>query len=295
VARCACIDVGSNTTRLLVAEEDDQRLRELLAQRAFTQLGAARGADGQIPAEKINEIAGVVAIQVRLAGELNVDRIRVVATSAVRSAANAGALADAIEAACGLPVEVLTGEEEARLAFAGAIGMLPDPPRGELGVVDVGGGSSELVVGTVAEGATWSVSLPLGSSVVTETDLPNDPPSLEELTQLRGKIGAVFEQVDAPRPGAAHAVGGSATSLQQLLGSVLGSDALERGLQTLAAHRSDEVARQLGLHPARVRLLPAAILLLDAAARALQAPLQMGSGGLREGIVLEELRCLGAR
>jgi len=190
---------------------------------------------------------------------------------------------------------VLTGDEEARLAFAGAIGMLPDPPPGELGVVDVGGGSSELVVGTVAAGVTWSFSVPLGSSTVTKTDLPTDPPSVEELAQLREKIGAVFEQIDAPHPATAYAVGGSATSLQQLLGSVLGPDALARGIQALAAHPSDEVAQQLGLHPTRVRLLPAGILLLDAAARALQAPLQMGSGGLREGIVLEELRRLGAR
>jgi exopolyphosphatase / guanosine-5'-triphosphate,3'-diphosphate pyrophosphatase len=290
VVRCACIDVGSNTTRLLVAEEEDGRPREVLAERAFTRLAKGLDPDGAIVPEKIAEVAEIVARQVRLAGELHATSVRVVATSAVRGASNGDALARAIEAACRLPVEVLSGEEEARLSFAGAIGMLQNPPAGALGVVDVGGGSTELVVGTVAEGVTWSVSLPLGSSVITDSDLPRDPPSVDDLTRLRARIGAIFERIEAPRPSAAYAVGGSATSLQQLVGAVLGPAALALGLQALVAHPAAEVAQRLGLHAARVRLLPAGILLLDAAARTLRAPLQMGSGGLREGVVLEELR-----
>lgn len=273
-----------------MAEDEDRRLRELMVERAFTRLASAYDANGAIVPEKIAEIAQIVARQVRLAGDLQAECVRVVATSAVRSAANADALASAIEAASGLPVDVLTGEQEARLAFSGAIGMLADPPPGELGVVDVGGGSTELVVGTPADGATWWVSLPVGSSAVTDTDLPHDPPSVDELARLRGKLAAIFDEIDAPRPAGAYAVGGSATSLQQFVGSVLGPDSLARGLQVLVSHPAGELAQRLGLHAARVRLLPAAILLLDEAARALQAPLQMGSGGLREGIVLEELR-----
>ncbi|MBA3327714.1 MAG: hypothetical protein H0T43_05380 [Solirubrobacterales bacterium] len=95
--------------------------------------------------------------------------------------------------------------------------------------------------------------------------------------------------MDAPRPSAAYAVGGSATSLRRLVGAVLERDSLSRGLQALTSRSSAEVALRLGLHAERARLLPAAILLLDAASRALQAPLQMAPGGLREGIVLEEL------
>jgi len=295
VARCACIDVGSNTTRLLVAEDEDRRLRELLAQRAFTRLGAAHDARGAIAPAKIAEVARVVAWQARLAGELHADCVRVVATSAVRGAANADALAAAIEAASGLPVEVLTGEQEARLSFAGAIGMLPDPPAGELAVVDVGGGSTELAVGTAAGGVSWSLSLPVGSSVLTESDLRHDPPSAGELARLRARIDAIFDAIDAPHPATAYAVGGSASSLRLLVGSDLGPQALARGLQALVGRPSDEVAQRLGLHGARVRLLPAGILLLDAAARALRAPLQMGSGGLREGVVLEEMRRRAAR
>jgi exopolyphosphatase/guanosine-5'-triphosphate,3'-diphosphate pyrophosphatase len=290
VVRCACIDVGSNTTRLLVAEVEDGRPREVLAERAFTRLASARDDAGALAAEKIAEVAQIVARQVRVAGELHAGCVRVVATSAVRGASNGDVLARAIEAASGLPVEVLTGEQEARLSFAGAVGMLPAPPPGELGVVDVGGGSTELVVGTVADGVTWSVSLPLGSSVVTDSDLPHDPPSVQELTRLRERIAASFDEIEAPCPSIAYAVGGNATSLQQLVGSGLGPHALALGLQALSGHPAADVAQRLGLHATRVRLLPAGILLLDAAARTLRAPLQMGSGGLREGVVLEELR-----
>jgi len=293
VARCACIDIGSNTTRLLVAEDDDLRLRELLAERAFTRLASACDAHGEIAPEKIFEIADIVARQARMADELGTDSVRVVATSAVRQAVNARALADAVDAACGLRVDVLTGEEEARLAFAGVIGMLRDPPAGDLGVVDVGGGSTELVVGTARAGVTWSISLPVGSSNATDAELSHDPPSKEELARLRGRLAKLFGDVEAPRLSRAYAVGGSATTLQRLVGTVLQRESLMLGLQQLVALPAAEIAGRLDMHAERVRLLPAAILLLDAASHAFRAPLQMGGGGLREGVVLEQLAQVG--
>jgi exopolyphosphatase/guanosine-5'-triphosphate,3'-diphosphate pyrophosphatase len=290
--RCACIDIGSNTTRLLVAEADGSRLREVVSQRAFTRMSASDG-DG-VGQHKIAEVAAIVARQVRLADELGARSMRVIATAAVRDAIDKSALALAIEACCGATLEILSGEEEARLAFAGAIGMLPDPPAGRLGVVDVGGGSTELVVGTAAEGAQWSVSLPVGSARLTRSNLPSDPPTPAELAALRLKLVTLFGEVDPPRPVAAYAVGGSATSIQRLMGAVLDRDALTRGLQTLVRRPSSEIAVRLGLHAERARLLPAGILLLDAASRALGAPLLLAGGGLREGVVLEQLAGLDA-
>ncbi|MEA2144148.1 MAG: exopolyphosphatase / guanosine-5-triphosphate,3-diphosphate pyrophosphatase [Solirubrobacteraceae bacterium] len=296
VARCACIDVGSNTTRLLVAMDDDgRRLREVFSERAFTRLGAARGNDGEIRADKVAEVAAVVARQVATARRLGAQDVRIVATAAVREAGNAAALTAAVDRECGARLEILDGVDEARLAFAGAVGMLAERPAGLLGVVDVGGGSTELVVGTWAGGVTWSVSLPVGSSVVTEADLPTDPPSPAELARLRRKLARVFADVEAPRPVRAYAVGGSATSLRRLVGGIdLERDALARGLQALVTRPAEEIALALGLHPERARLLPAAILLLDAASHALQAPLQLAGGGLREGVVLEQLARLRA-
>lgn len=294
MTRCACIDIGSNTTRLLVAEPIDGRLREVVSQRAFTLLGATGGAPCAVGQDKIGEVAAVVARQAGVAAALGVASLRVVATAAVRGAGDRAALAAAIGAACGARLEVLDAHDEARLAFQGAIAMLPRCPPGLLGVVDVGGGSTELVVGTRQEGVTWSVSLPLGSSAVTHDASFSDPPAARELARVRGTLAERFASVDAPQPAVAYAVGGSATSLQRLMGVALDSESLARGLQALVARPAEEVAVRLGLHAERARLLPAGILLLDAASRALGAPLQFAGGGLREGVVLEQLAALQA-
>lgn len=294
VTRCACIDIGSNTTRLLVAEPDGGRLREVLSEREFTLLGAAGAAPCTVGPGKIDEVAAVVARQVRVADELGVASLRVVATAAVRGALDRDALAAAIDAACGARLEILGSHDEARLAFHGAIGMLARCPPGPLGVVDVGGGSTELVVGTREGGVTWSVSLPLGSSQITRDELLSDPPTARELARVREKLARRFAAVGAPQPAVAYAVGGSTTSMQRLMGTALDREALALGLQALATRPAAEVALRLGLHAERARLLPAAVLLLDASSRALRAPLQFAGGGLREGVVLEQLSALGS-
>ena len=292
MTRCACIDVGSNTTRLLVAEAVDGRLREVVSERAFTLLGAAGDASCEVGRDKIDEVAAVVARQVHVAEALGAVSLRVVATAAVRGAPDRAALGAAIDAACGARLEILDSADEARLAFHGAIGMLADCPPGLLGVADIGGGSTELVVGTLEDGVTWSISLPIGSSLLTRSELLSDPPTAAELARVRSTLAERFGAVAAPRPAVAYAVGGSATSLQRLMGAALDHESLARGLRALVTQPAAEVAVRLGLHPERARLLPAAILLLDAASRALQAPLQFAGGGLREGLVLEQLAAL---
>src|SRR5829696_10062570 len=122
--RCACIDIGSNTTRLLVAEPGTggHALRDVAADRAFTRLGAGRAPDGTILPARIALVAEVVAAQVAQAREAGARRLRTVATAAVRGAPNQEALCAAVQARAGVPVEVIGPEEEARLAFAGATG-----------------------------------------------------------------------------------------------------------------------------------------------------------------------------
>jgi exopolyphosphatase / guanosine-5'-triphosphate,3'-diphosphate pyrophosphatase len=290
--RCACIDIGSNTTRLLVAESRDGRLQEVLAQRAFTRLGSSRR--GGIPDAKVAEVAELVASQVRMAHECGVERIRVVATAAIRQAPNREEFCEAVEAAAGLPVIVLSGDDEARLAFAGATRTLHHAPLGEIGVVDVGGGSSELVVGTMGEGVSWSASFHIGSALLAEGYLRSDPPSVDELDRVRAHVAGVFEGLDVPQPEVAYAVGGSATSLRRVVGAELNRTTLAHGLRVLGAAPAEEVARRYELHPERVRVLPAGMLLLDESARVFGCPLRIASGGLREGVVLEELAAVGS-
>jgi exopolyphosphatase/guanosine-5'-triphosphate,3'-diphosphate pyrophosphatase len=283
---CACIDIGSNTTRLLVAEAGDGRLREVLQQRAFTRLGGKGG----IGAEKIARCCEAVSTQMRVAAECGVERVRVIGTAAIRSAPNREELLAAIEEAAGVRVEVLSGEDEARFAFLGATHMLGHLPLGDVGVVDVGGGSTEIVVGTLSDGVKWAESFRVGSAYLADHYLRSDPPALGELEHLRRHVQGVFEGLDVPRPRVAYAVGGSATSLRRLVGASLDHEALQRGVRLLAELPIAEVARRFELHPERVRLLPAGMLLLDAASDVLGGvPLSVANGGLREGVLLAEL------
>jgi exopolyphosphatase/guanosine-5'-triphosphate,3'-diphosphate pyrophosphatase len=284
--RCACIDIGSNTTRLLVADRTERALAEVLQRRAFTRLGRGLDATGRIAGEKIATVAQEVADQVTEARDLGAEWIRVVATAAVRRAANRDELCAAVRAASGLPVEILTGEAEARLAFDGATRTLEHAPLGEVGVVDVGGGSSELVVGTLEHGVSWCASVMVGSGDLADTYLRSDPPTHEELHALRAHVTGALGSLEVPHPRHALAVGGSATSLRLLVGPELDPASLEGGLRVLTAHPVEEVARRWGIDPLRVRLLPAGILLLEAASGAFGRTLRVSRGGLREGVLL---------
>jgi exopolyphosphatase / guanosine-5'-triphosphate,3'-diphosphate pyrophosphatase len=142
VTLCAAIDIGSNTTRVLVAEPMDGQLKKVMEQRAYTRINKALDGDGAIREKKVGEVCEVVATQVRLARELGAEEIRAVATAAVREASNGDAAAAAIAEAAGVPVEILSDEEEGRLSFIGATKTLGHPVDGRVGVVDVGGGST---------------------------------------------------------------------------------------------------------------------------------------------------------
>ena len=288
-----CLDIGSNTTRLLVARVEDGRLRELMTQRSYTRLGKALRSR-QIPAEKIAEETEIVATQVRHARELGVERIAIVATAAIRRAENRDELIRSIEEATGIAPRVLTDEEEARLAFVGASRTLSAPLGGALAVVDVGGGSAEIAVGTLEAGVSWSASFAIGSGFLADAYLHSDPPSVRELHAVREHAIGCFEGLRTPPVERAVASGGSATALRRLAGAELSHEALERAIRVLATAPAAEVAERFELDVERVRLLPAGVLILEAIADSLGQPLKIGNGGLREGCVLE-LASEGAR
>ncbi len=285
--RRACIDIGSNTTRLLVAECDGEQLLEVHQDRAFTRIGRGLRRDGTIAPAKIAEVVEVVAAQLRVARKLGALDVRGVATAAIRRAVNGPALVEAIRGACGLDVEILSGEEEARLAFVGAARTLDHVPAGELGVVDVGGGSSELVVGTEPESVSWCTSFGLGSGDLADGWLRSDPPSTAELSAARARVAEALEGLEVPHPVEAVAVGGSATSLRRLAGPILDPEAFKRSLRLLATERANEVARRFALDLERVRLLPAGLLILQAVSELFGTSLALGRGGVREGVLLE--------
>jgi exopolyphosphatase/guanosine-5'-triphosphate,3'-diphosphate pyrophosphatase len=286
---CAAIDIGSNTTRVLVAEPVDGQLKKVMEQRAYTRINKAVDADGAIPAEKAREVAEVVATQVRLARELGAETIRSVATAAVREASNGKAVAETIAEESGLPVEILSDEEEGRLSFIGATKTLGHPVEGRVGVVDVGGGSTEIILGTVPGGVQEVRSWRVGSGVLADELIASDPPSAAEIRKIRDRIDDIFAGVEVEQPAQAVAVGGSATSLRRLVGAVLEYETLERGIRVLAGDPAADVARRFELDPERVRILATGVLLLEKLSELLGQPLQIGKGGLREGVILDLL------
>ena len=285
--RRACIDIGSNTTRLLVADCDGDRLVEVHQERAFTHVRRGLTGNEGIGPEKIDEVVSIVGAQLETARQLGAADIRGVATAAVRRASNGDALVDAVRRSCGLEVAILSAEAEARFAFAGAARTLGSGASGPLGVVDVGGGSCELVVGAAPDRVTWFQSFELGSGLLSDECLGSDPPSAEEIGRARGRVAATLGEVRPPPTARVVAVGGSATSLRRIAGAVLDGAAFGRVLAVLAAERAIDVGRRFGLDIDRVRLLPAGLLILQAASERFGAPLEIAQGGLREGVLLE--------
>ena len=284
--RCACIDIGSNTTRLLVAEAAHGVLSPVLQQRAFTRIGHRLDELGAIPGETIAAVAEVVAAQRRAAEEAGAMHVRAVATAAIRRASNGDALVSALRERTGLDVAVLSADDEGRLAFAGATRTLAAPPDGSIAVVDVGGMSTEIAIGTMAGGVEWMRSFAIGSGMLAGR-CRADPPSRADIDAMREAADEEFGAAELPRPDHAVAVGGSAASLPTLVGPVLDGAARERALAVLGAAPAATVAERHGLAPERAHLLPAGILVLDAAARRLGMPLRIACGGLREGVILE--------
>jgi exopolyphosphatase/guanosine-5'-triphosphate,3'-diphosphate pyrophosphatase len=136
----------------------------------------------------------------------------------------------------------------------------------------------------------WWASVPLGSAALTHACLRSDPPARGELDRARGLVETELERLSPPSPALAVAVGGSATSLARLAGPVLDSAALDRALGLLADDPANVIAARFEIDPQRARLLPAGLLILTAVATAFARPLNVGRGGIREGVLLEAFR-----
>jgi exopolyphosphatase/guanosine-5'-triphosphate,3'-diphosphate pyrophosphatase len=268
----AVIDIGSNTTRLLVAEKKGDGLRELLSHRAYTRLGRGLAKDPKISKAKIETLIETLQVQGELAAVLGAGNVHAIATAALRSAENGEAVIEQVRQRTGLAVELLGDEEEARLAFLGATHALPFERGQKLAVIDVGGGSTEVAVGTVERGVAWSRSFQLGSGMVP------------------GRLtGDVFAEQDFPAVDLAIAIGGTASSLRRIVGNVLEQEAMERATRLIGEYSADQVAEEFGLDIERVEVLPAGLMILEAAAERFGRPLRIGKGGLREGKLLELL------
>jgi exopolyphosphatase / guanosine-5'-triphosphate,3'-diphosphate pyrophosphatase len=277
------VDVGSNTVRLLVLRGG----RTVLTEREMLHLGADVERLGRISDAKlelVTELVRTYAADARAAGAV---RLEVLIASPGRQAANGAELLDRLAAASSAPTRILSAAEEGRLAFVGAMHAAAPPARRLVGVVDVGGGSAQVVIGTRRDGPLWSGSVDIGAQRLTSRMEFADPPGTAALEAAREEVERQLAGFTPPAPRSAFAVGGSARGVRRIVGPRLGADELEQALALLARTPAAEVADRFGMRLERAQTLPAGCVVLAAVERVLVAPLRVDRGGLREGALLE--------
>ena len=280
--RVGVIDVGSNTARLLVAEQGPRGTERIGEAKAYLGLGAEIIRSGHIGSEKLSETAEETRRFVTVARELDAEEIDVFVTAPARQAANADQLVATIARSTGHFVRVLSAKEEGELAYEGAIATTA-VGDGPVAVCDVGGGSSEITIGVRGRGSFWSESIDLGSLRLTALLLRDDPPTPEQLAEAEAYVAGLVAPLDPPEVESALAVGGSARSLAKIAGRRLDEEALTGVLRTIVAQPSRDLARQLSLDEPRAATLAAGAIILRELSRCLGTPFQLGAGGLREG------------
>jgi exopolyphosphatase / guanosine-5'-triphosphate,3'-diphosphate pyrophosphatase len=283
--RVGVIDVGANTVRLLVAAERSDGIETLHRDGVRLGLGEHVEAGGVIPGFAIEAARRTVRKQAAVARRLGCVRVAIVVTSPGRQAENADELLESLGRIRDTSLRVLTAEEEAVYAYRGALSVVGELPR-TVGFCDVGGGSTQIVVGSRDDGPAWVRSLDLGSLRLTTRAGLADPPTSEGIERARTLARPVFEGVAPPLPQAAFAAGGSARGVARLVGPELGSEELAVALKILGERPSRRLAKTFELSEARARTLAAGTLLLANVQALLGVPLTVARGGLREGIAL---------
>jgi exopolyphosphatase / guanosine-5'-triphosphate,3'-diphosphate pyrophosphatase len=275
VTRVAAVDLGTNSTRLLVADIDDGHIRDVVRQTRVTRLGEGVDARGKLLPLPITRVRNVLTDFRKEIEELGSDRTLAIATSAIRDADNGEAFLGEIEWSYGFSTRLLTGHDEALLTFRGVTSdrAVEDGTV----IVDLGGGSTELVAAD-ATGVRWHDSLDIGSVRLTERFLHSDPPTRAELDACAEAVRALLaERVpDAVRASVSSAIGvaGTITSLAALdlaldaydrdrvHGHVLTLAALERQLERLASVTVEERRRIRPLDPERAPVIVAGVVIV---------------------------------
>jgi exopolyphosphatase/guanosine-5'-triphosphate,3'-diphosphate pyrophosphatase len=288
----AVIDVGSNTLRLLVATRSRNGLAVVGHGKRMVGLGADVERHGSVSAPKLAEASECVAGFADIARAAGAALIDVVVASPGRQAQNSDQLVHMLSRAAGAPARVLSREEEARLAFEGALSSAKGD--GAIAVCDIGGGSTQIAVGTAEQGAAWLRSVDLGSLRLSARVPCSDPPTKEEVSVLRSHAEKAFARLTPPLPTEAIAVGGTARAAKRLVGRTLGPDELREALRLLRKSAATEIAHEHDVEVWRARALPAGVAILLEVQRLLGVPLEVGRGGLREGVALELLDRLPA-
>ena len=219
MTRVAAVDCGTNSIRLLIADADGRGgLRDVVRTLRLVRLGEGVDRTGRFGAEALERTLAAVRDYAELCREHHVERIRFVATSATRDAANRAEFTDAVAAILGVPAEVIPGVEEAALSFRGALTALENVPGMQHLVVDLGGGSTELVLGGSVPDSAYSMDI--GCVRLAERYVHNDPPLPSELASIRRDVDAALDiavgTVDVSQATEVIGVAGTVTTITAL-------------------------------------------------------------------------------
>jgi exopolyphosphatase/guanosine-5'-triphosphate,3'-diphosphate pyrophosphatase len=279
VTRVAAVDCGTNSIRLLVADVTGATLVDVVRRMTVVRLGEGVDRTGRFSAAAVARTMAALQDYAEEIRALGAERVRMVATSAARDAANRDEFLDAAREVLGVRPEVITGQEEARLSFRGAVAGLPaDAGNGPpFLVVDIGGGSTEFVQGTDAVEAARSVDI--GCVRLTERSLPSDPPAAAEIEAASRLVDEVIAEVALTVPvleaATLVAVAGSATTVAAIALGLPAYDPVAIHGSVLTAAQVHEVADQLlamprarraampVMHPGRVDVIGAGALILS--------------------------------
>ena len=293
----AAIDIGTNSIKLLVGRVEGRTVTPILHRAVNTRLGEGLHASGSISPEAATRSIAALKELRRLAAERGADRLAAIGTLVLRSAANAREFVDRCRTEADLEVRVLTGEEEARLSFQGAAWAAT---ADHVLAIDIGGGSTEIMVGSRAElSASWS--LVMGAVTLTEEFLHTDPPAADEMMTMSAAVRRNLIPVvaRAGQDGELVGIGGTVSSILGLLRKELGEDPREIHKKTvpfdtisaLAIHLSLKTIadrERMGLERGRADIIVAGAWILVAAMSHLEAStLRATAHGLRHGLLIE--------
>jgi exopolyphosphatase / guanosine-5'-triphosphate,3'-diphosphate pyrophosphatase len=287
LSRHSVIDVGSNTIHLLVGEVDGGEVLPVTGEKVSARLGAGVEKNGRLDAGRLELAAEVIGLFARISALNGVAEPVILATSAVRDADNGSELTERVRELTGLKMRLISGEEEAELGFRGAVSVVGTSWEGPALVVDLGGGSAQLIVGEASSGPLMQISLPLGSNRTTERFVESDPPKKKELRSLDEHVKEIMPGWGLSQRVSVVAVGGSARAMLKITRDDLTVERLRRLALETSERPSAVLAREYGLAPERARVLPAAITTLAAILEHFgRDRLTVARGALREGTLL---------
>lgn len=297
--RIGAIDIGTNTVLLLVAEKKGDELVAIEERATITRLGEGVDKSRELKLEAISRTSAALDDYAKITRELGVEKMAVVGTSAMRDARGGEKIRAHVKEQFGVDARVLSGDEEARMTFAGALSGLSISESDDVAVFDIGGGSTEIVRGKNGV-ISYAHSFDIGSVRLTERHVKSDPPSVEEISILERAAAETFAPAQAVRASRVVGIAGTVTTLAAVAlemkdydgarvhGHVMTREMISKTVKRLASLPLSQRQNTTGLEPKRADVIVAGGIIALAALDALgTTEIMISDRGVRWGLALD--------